>query len=177
MPDATNAGILLPTTFMNQFDDAEFLLPECRAGVVVALGPGRLAPDGSRIPMPPISVGQKVIVGPAKGERVELYGQSLQESSLFLFTPEEVRMPTRMPCALHEQRQPRPSLSLPLSSASLSSAARSSVAAALLPLPLLLLLPLPLVPPLPLLLLPLLLPLSLTRSPWQRILLQVWGAN
>ena len=77
---------------MNEFDDAEFLLPECRAGVVVAVGPGRLAADGvSRISMPDIQVGQKVIVGPAKGERVELYGQSLQESTHFLFTPEEVR--------------------------------------------------------------------------------------
>lgn len=92
IPDSTNAGILLPTTFMNEFDDAEFLLPECRAGTVVALGPGRLAPDGvTRIAMPDIQVGQKVIVGPAKGERVELYGQSLQESTHFLFTPEEVR--------------------------------------------------------------------------------------
>lgn len=90
VPDATNVGILLPTTFHNEFDDAEFLAPECRTGTVVAMGPGRLAKDGSRVPMPPLEIGQKVVVGPAKGERVELFGQSLQDSTHFLFTPEEV---------------------------------------------------------------------------------------
>lgn len=80
----------MPTTFMNEFDDAEFTLPEVRAGVVVAVGPGALASDGSTIPMPPLEIGQKIVVGPTKGDRVQLEGQSLQEATLYLFKAEDV---------------------------------------------------------------------------------------
>lgn len=90
IPSQTEVGILLPTTFMNEFDDAEFLKPECRAGVVKAMGPGAMLEDSTRAPMPDFKVGQKVIVGPEKGERVQLDGQSLQESTLFLFKAEEI---------------------------------------------------------------------------------------
>jgi co-chaperonin GroES (HSP10) len=90
IPSQTKAGILLPTVFENEDEADEFVAPAMRVGTVVAFGPGRLAEDGTTVPMPPIAAGQQVVVGTGKGERVQLEGQSLQESTHFLFKADEV---------------------------------------------------------------------------------------
>ena len=90
VPAKTAKGILMPTVFQDDDEDDAFVKPAPRVGTIVSVGPGRVGKDGQLVPMPPISVGQKVVVGTSKGERVQLDGESLQESTLFLFTAEEV---------------------------------------------------------------------------------------
>jgi co-chaperonin GroES (HSP10) len=90
IPSQTEVGILLPTVFLDDDEDDAFLAPEPRAGTIVSVGPGRTAGDGTTIPMPDLKVGQKIVVGPAKGKRVKLDGQLESEATLFLFTPDEI---------------------------------------------------------------------------------------
>ena len=88
VPSATSSGVLLPTVYFDgtEKNDEAFIAPEPRAGTVVAVGPGRRSWDGNVvIPMPPLSVGQKVVVGADRGERVVLEGESASEATHFLF--------------------------------------------------------------------------------------------
>ena len=75
-------------------NEEAFVKPEPRAGTVVSWGPGRLSEDGKElIPMPPLSVGQKIICGAEKGERVVLDGQSVGEATHYLFRVDECAAP------------------------------------------------------------------------------------
>jgi co-chaperonin GroES (HSP10) len=89
-PSATVAGILLPTVFEDEQEDEAFAKPEPRAGTVLAVGPGALTKNGNRAPMPDIKVGQKVVVGPKAGIRIQLKDKPLRESTIFLFKAEEI---------------------------------------------------------------------------------------
>lgn len=89
-PAETAAGILLPSAFVDEETFDQFAKPEPRVGTIVAMGPGGLMEDGSRVPMPPLSVGQEVLIATAAGERVEEQGKPLRESTLYLFRPEEI---------------------------------------------------------------------------------------
>ena len=97
LPSETKAGILLPTVYADDapaefVGDDVFRTPEVQAGVVIAMGPGLVAEDGSRVPMPPIAVGQKVIVAadPNAGEKCLLDGVAARDNTLFLYTPENI---------------------------------------------------------------------------------------
>jgi len=71
--------------------DIAIVTPEPRAGTVVAVGPGRMSIDmKTRIPMPPLQIGQKVVVGAGRGEKVLLEGQLAQEGNLYLFRADEL---------------------------------------------------------------------------------------
>ena len=89
-PSATVAGILLPTVFEDEQEDEAFAKAEPRAGTVLAVGPGALTTNGNRAPMPDIMVGQKVVVGPKAGIRIQLKDKPLRESTIFLFKAEEI---------------------------------------------------------------------------------------
>ena len=93
-PDATLSGVLLPSVFDEDddpnFQAAAFVTPKPRVGTVLAVGPGLLKTDGSRAPMPDIAEGQKVVVGPSLGTRLQEEGRPLRESTLFLFEAEEI---------------------------------------------------------------------------------------
>jgi len=91
VPSATQAGILLPTTFTDEDNEflSAFAKPEPKAGTVLAVGPGALTDGGKRVP-PAITVGSRVIVAPTAGIRVPLEGKPLTESSIFCFTAEDV---------------------------------------------------------------------------------------
>lgn len=98
VPSSTEAGILLPTVFFDveEKNEEAFVKAEPRAGTVVAWGPGRLSYDGSTlIPMPPLSVGQKIVCGAEKGERVVLDGESMGDATHYLFRIDECACP---PC-------------------------------------------------------------------------------
>lgn len=91
-PDKSLGGILLPTVYEDvaEKNDEAFVKPQPRAGTIVAIGPGRRSNNGKQvIPMPPFKVGQKVVVGAEKGERVQLDGQSVAEATHYLFRTEE----------------------------------------------------------------------------------------
>ena len=91
-PASTLAGILLPTVYedVSEKNDEAFVKPEPRAGTIVAVGPGRRTGNGNAvIPMPPLKVGQRVIVGADRGERVVLKGQAVSEATHYLFRTEE----------------------------------------------------------------------------------------
>ena len=90
IPSQTATGVLLPTAFEDDNEDVAFNKPECRVGTVVAVGDGALTLDGARAPMPDISVGQKVLVSPAVGTRLQEEGKSMRDSTHFLFTAEEI---------------------------------------------------------------------------------------
>jgi len=93
VPSATEVGILLPTVYYDfeEKNEEVFVKPKPRAGTVVAVGPGRRSGDGCVIiPMPPLTVGQKVVVGADKGEKVVLDGEAARESTHFLFRVEEL---------------------------------------------------------------------------------------
>jgi len=93
VPSESAGGILLPTVFFSEEEKNEeaFVTPEPRAGTVVAVGPGRMSIDmKTRIPMPPLQIGQKVVVGAGRGEKVLLEGQLAQEGNLYLFRADEL---------------------------------------------------------------------------------------
>lgn len=90
VPSQTTTGILLPTAFLDDEEDDAFAAPEPRAGTILAIGPGRVSEDGTKIPMPDLKVGQKIVVGPSKGEQLKLENVADSESTLFLFRPDEI---------------------------------------------------------------------------------------
>jgi len=90
MPSSTEAGILLPTAFQDDETFDQFITPKARLGTVLAVGPGAIASNGSPMPMPDFTVGQKVVVGPSAGNRLQAEGKSVQESTTFLFHADEI---------------------------------------------------------------------------------------
>lgn len=88
-PDASAGGILLPVVFIVEQEDA-FARPEVRQATVIAMGPGKLAKDGSRVPMPSVEVGQSVIIGPNKGIKIQEEGKILNDCSYFLCKAEDI---------------------------------------------------------------------------------------
>ena len=63
-------AVFLPTVFTDKIEgaggvmDTVFAKKGVRAATVVAIGPGKQLPDGTRVPMPPLKAGQKVVIGP-----------------------------------------------------------------------------------------------------------------
>ncbi len=93
MPSETAGGLLLPTVFQDRleggFTDDNFVEPEPRSGLIVAVGPG--APDDNGKPVPvTLKVGQKVVVGPTGGQKVMEKGKSAADCTTFLFREEEI---------------------------------------------------------------------------------------
>lgn len=68
----------------------QFITPKARLGTVLAVGPGAIASNGSPMPMPDFTVGQKVVVGPSNGNRLQAEGKTVQESTTFLFHADEI---------------------------------------------------------------------------------------
>lgn len=92
VPSSTDTGILLPTVYyeFEEKNEEAFVKPAPRAGVVVAVGPGRRSADGNMvIPMPPLTPGQKVVCGTGKGERVVLDGEATNDATHYLFRVDE----------------------------------------------------------------------------------------
>ena len=89
-PSTTTAGILLPTCFEDDDEIETFAKPEPRAGTIVAMGPGAITKSGDTAPMPPLSVGQKVVVAPTAGMRIQEEGKLLRDSTLFLFEAQDI---------------------------------------------------------------------------------------
>ena len=50
----------------------------------------RILAGGTRAPMPDIAVGQKVVVGPARGIRIAEQGKLARESTTYLFHADEI---------------------------------------------------------------------------------------
>jgi co-chaperonin GroES (HSP10) len=86
-PTQTSAGVLLPTAFTDDYD--AFITPKLRCGTVLAIGPGSEGEDGSSVPMLAVEVGQKVVVAPTGGLKVEPEGRDV-DSSVFLFEAEQI---------------------------------------------------------------------------------------
>lgn len=93
VPSETAAGILLPTVYADEApdeftgDEISVYADEARAATVVTMGPGLTAEDGTTVPMPQLTAGQRVIIAPRSGEPVRLEGQSPAESTLVLVKP------------------------------------------------------------------------------------------
>lgn len=66
-PDVTPGGIVQP-------DDAgqywRYRANDWRFGEVIAIGPGRRRPDGTRMPMPPVSIGDVIMFSRKHGTRL-----------------------------------------------------------------------------------------------------------
>ena len=91
IPSETKGGVLLPTAFEDDDEFEQLLSPEVRAGVVVAIGPGAWKKDGeARSPMPDVKVGQKIIVSPTAGIRLQQEGKTVRESTMFLFEARDI---------------------------------------------------------------------------------------
>ena len=93
VPAESEGGILLPTVYyaFEEKNEEVFVDPGPRAGTVVAFGPGRRSNDGKAIcPMPPLKVGQKIVVGRQMGEKVVLDGESNAEATHYLFRIDEL---------------------------------------------------------------------------------------
>ena len=95
-PAQSEGGIFLPLDNNDDFE-AEVLArnfgkKEVTLGTVLAVGPGALLPDGTRMVMPELAVGQQVICSPFGGEKVGLdtEGKEASGSPLYLFAAEDV---------------------------------------------------------------------------------------
>jgi len=66
-PDMTSGGIYYGDS-KTQF--GRYRASEWRYGEVIAIGPGRIGPDGSRLPMPDIKLGEVVMFSRKHGTRL-----------------------------------------------------------------------------------------------------------
>ncbi|KAL1511436.1 hypothetical protein AB1Y20_006235 [Prymnesium parvum] len=90
VPVATAMGILLPTMYEtdDDFDVARDL--EVRKGTVLAVGPGSFNQKGELTPVTNVKPGDTVIVGPRGGVKLQEAGKTVAESSLYMFTADQL---------------------------------------------------------------------------------------
>jgi chaperonin GroES len=91
-PTVTEYGLLLPTVYSERleggFTDDQFVEKKPRAGVILAVGPGKLAEDTGKLIPPAVKAGQRCVVGPTGGIPVPQEGES--EEELFIFREEQI---------------------------------------------------------------------------------------
>lgn len=90
-PAKSKGGILMPTAFSDDPNNAidMFKAKEVKFGTVLKVGPGRVSEDGKATPAPDLEVGQRVVVGPSIGIKVETNGPTPDEA-VFLFQAGEI---------------------------------------------------------------------------------------